>query len=319
MWMGIDRLLQKFSKHKRLILMYHGVIRDPDTAINGRHLPINDFEEQLIYFKRNFDIVRLAKICEMQHNGILPEKHTIALTFDDGFLNNISNALPLLKKYQIPATFFICTASLDDDSYIHPSDYLDLINFSQTSEVVINGKVFRKNRYHLSDIETKRSVYEYINSLSFHAWKKTLSDLRLKYPAAEITRRANHDTYKLITGTAFSRLLKEELITIGSHGHWHVNLAILADSEVREQLDKSKQLLMKHGIGTVESVAFPYGYFNEKVLSISREVGYRYLIAGGSVEEKNRTFVFPRKGVLNLAGSAFNILSINRGFNRFGF
>src|SRR5687768_498906 len=126
---GADNFLRRISKNRRLIIMYHGIGRDITTPVNGRHLPVEQFEKQLRYFRKNFNIISLEELCEMKLKGIHPKKHTIALTFDDGYLNNISNALPLLKKYRIPATFFISTASLNEPEYIHPSDYLDLINF----------------------------------------------------------------------------------------------------------------------------------------------------------------------------------------------
>jgi peptidoglycan/xylan/chitin deacetylase (PgdA/CDA1 family) len=300
--------------------MYHGVSRDNNPSINGRHLPVDQFEKQLIYFKMNFNILSLTDLCEMALNGILPEKHTIALTFDDGYLNNISNALPLLKKYQIPATFLISSVSLDEQDYIHPSDYLDLINFSIEETVEINGKFFKKDRYHLVEAGRKKlSIYQYINSLSLSMWRKTLSDLALKYSYNDITAHVNDETYKLITGSTFSALLSEDLINIGSHGHWHVNLAMLSEKEIRDQLTMSNTIFKKHCLKPVETLAFPYGYFNENVLSLSREHGYKYLIAAGDVKQEYKNCVFPRVGILNLGSFAYNILSVSRSFTRFGF
>ncbi|HTF29060.1 MAG TPA: polysaccharide deacetylase family protein [Flavitalea sp.] len=320
LFLGLDKLWRTLSKNRRLIIMYHGVSRDNSFAINGRHLPAAQFEKQLRYFKRNFNIVPLTDLCDAQLKGILPEKHTIALTFDDGYLNNISNALPLLKKYQIPATIFISSVSLETRDYIQPTDYLDLINYSIAETVAINGKIFRKDRYHLVDANEKKSnVYQYINSLDLSSWTKTFSDLQLRYPYKEVTRHVKDETYSLITSSALTALFRSDLITIGSHGHWHVNLSVLSDTEIKDQLGTSKGIFSRHCRKPVEILAFPYGYFNEMVLSVSRNLGYRYLIAGGSVEPEYRADVFPRIGILNLAGYAYNILSVNRGFGRFGF
>ena len=69
----------------------------------------------------------------------------------------------------------------------------------------------------------------------------------------------------------------------------------------------------------IDVIAFPYGYFNSDVVALSRETGYKYLLAGGSISEEWKQSVFPRIGILNMAGYAFNILSISRGFQKFGF
>ena len=84
--------------------MYHGV-RTGQLRINGRHITAKHFEKQLQYFKRKFSVVPLDQLCEMKFAGVVPEKHAIALTFDDGFVNNLTVALPLLEKYGLPATF----------------------------------------------------------------------------------------------------------------------------------------------------------------------------------------------------------------------
>lgn len=300
--------------------MYHGIGRDINTPINGRHLAIEQFEKQLLYFRKNFDIVSLADLCETRLRRIQPQKHTIALTFDDGYLNNISNALPLLRKYKIPATFFISTASLEEPDYIHPSDYLDLVNFFISDKIEINGKIFKRGKYHLVEAsDQKLNIHQYINSLRPSMWEKTFSDLRIKYPNEVITNGVDPQMYKLISLSEMAGIGSELLISIGSHGHQHINLIQLTEDEIEHQLSSSKKILERYATVVDNSLAYPYGIYNRKVLSISRKIGFRYLIAGGDVEPENRHEVFPRVGVLNLGSYAFNILSINRSFKRFGF
>lgn len=316
----VDRFLRGISRNRRLIIMYHGIISDKTKGINARHSPSYEFEKHLIYFKNNFSILSLAQLCELKLKNIQPEKHTIALTFDDGYLNNVLNVLPLLRKHRIPATFFVSSVCLKEKNYIHPSDYLDLINFFIKEKAEINEKVFKKGKYHLSGPDGKTSsVYQYVNSLSLARIEETFSDLEVRYPRKDITRSVNEETFRLIAGHELRTLLTEDLITIGSHGHLHVNFEVLSNNEIRDQLGTSKEILNEHGVDPVEAIAFPYGCFNENVLSISRDLGFKYLIAGGSVEGNYESHVFPRIGILNLAGVAYNMLSVNRAFNRFGF
>jgi peptidoglycan/xylan/chitin deacetylase (PgdA/CDA1 family) len=317
---GVDRFFRRVSKNRRLIIMYHGVTGNDYTSINGRHLSTEGFERQLRYFRKNFNVIPLTDLCEMQARGIIPEKHTIALTFDDGYVNNISDALPLLKKYEIPATFFISSISLENPDYIHPSDYLDMINFSVSDRVEINGKIFKKGKYHLVSVENGgASVYGYVNELPLPLLVKTLSQLRLQYPPETITRGVQEGVYRLITRSLLHSLISSDLVAIGSHGHLHVNLTMLLREEIKNQLVTSRQIFARYTGRLIETFAFPYGYFDEEVLSLSREVGYKYLIAGGQVESKYKGLVFPRIGILNLASFAYNMLAINRGFRRFGF
>lgn len=322
LFMGVDSLLRLASQNKRLIIMYHGVSRNNRNAINGRHLLVDRFEKHLIYFKKNFDIVPLEELCQMKLKGIRNRKHTIALTFDDGYQNNISNALSLLEKYQIPATFFISSEGLKEsnNNYIQPSDYLDLINHSLKDTVEINGAKFRKGKYHLVDAANKKSsVYEFINSLDSSSFKRAFSDLRRRYPYAEVTANIDNDFYRVITRSELNKLRSSTLITVGSHGHSHINLVSLSEDDVRSELQISRDVFLECGVDTWYYLACPYGNFDGTTLAISRKLGYRFLIAGGSVEPGQSSEVFPRIGILNLASFAFNMLSVNRGFGRFGF
>lgn len=320
LFIRLDRLLRLGSQNKRLIIMYHGVSRNNINAINGRHVPVHQFERHLIYFKTNFDIVPLEVLCEMKLKGITSRKHTVAITFDDGYLNNVSNALPLLEKYQIPATFFVSSEGLKESNYLQPSDYLDLINHSIKETVEINGRKFRKGKYHLVDAENKKSsVYQYINSLDPSSFRRVFSDLRHRYPYAQVTEKVDREFYEVLDGPGLNKLIHSPLITIGSHGHSHINLVSLGEGDVRSQLQVSKDLFKECGVDTWYHLAYPYGSFNETTLAVSRELGYRLLIAGGSVPATYASAIFPRIGILNLASFAYNMLSVNRGFRRFGF
>src|SRR4051812_31893129 len=103
----IDKLLRRFSGHKRLIIFFHGVSRNKQYHINGRHMDVQQFEQLLKYLKTNFDILSVEDLCMQSSSRKFLSRRAIALSFDDGFLNNIEVALPVLEKLDIPATFFI--------------------------------------------------------------------------------------------------------------------------------------------------------------------------------------------------------------------
>jgi hypothetical protein len=132
----------------------------------------------------------------MKKNNIKLQKHTIALTFDDGFINNLHVALPLLEKYQIPATFFTCSINLNDRDYVHPADYLDLIRAAKNNNVKIGEEIFVDNKYNLVRVTDGMTANQYLNSLSFDDWKATLFNLSKSYKIEEITKDVDDETYK---------------------------------------------------------------------------------------------------------------------------
>jgi peptidoglycan/xylan/chitin deacetylase (PgdA/CDA1 family) len=97
---------KKYSSSQTIILLYHRVARiesDPwSLCITPEH-----FAEHLEVLRRHFPI----KLTQTQLLKLLLNRSgcSVAITFDDGYADNFSEAVPQLKRYGIPATFFIAT------------------------------------------------------------------------------------------------------------------------------------------------------------------------------------------------------------------
>ncbi len=85
------------------ILMYHSVC-DGSRVSSEYILPVKEFERDLQYLARKgYTAVFLSELVDFQKNGTpLPEK-PVVITFDDGHLNTLTSALPLLQKYDMKA------------------------------------------------------------------------------------------------------------------------------------------------------------------------------------------------------------------------
>ena len=98
------------------ILMYHRVDRAPTydqlTVTPAR------FARQLEYLARHCRVLSLAAAVEELEIG-RQTRDGVVVTFDDGYLDNLVHALPVLRRHRIPATIFV-TASFCDQSQRHP-------------------------------------------------------------------------------------------------------------------------------------------------------------------------------------------------------
>ncbi len=93
------------------ILMYHAVCRPGSEAERKYACPPRRFARHMAYLRRRHPVVSMAAVRHhLAGTGEIPEG-AVAVTFDDGFRNNYTAALPLLRRLQIPATLFL-TAGL---------------------------------------------------------------------------------------------------------------------------------------------------------------------------------------------------------------
>jgi peptidoglycan/xylan/chitin deacetylase (PgdA/CDA1 family) len=90
------------TKQRLVILVYHSINPKYDFSIHPKK-----FERQIKFIKNHYDTFQLKNIFK---NKGKKSKINIAISFDDGFEDNFLFAFPILKKYKIPATFFITTA-----------------------------------------------------------------------------------------------------------------------------------------------------------------------------------------------------------------
>ena len=104
------------------IIAYHSIADEHQHLISYLSLPISLFERQLQYLARTgFETVTLYDVYAYLHHGASLPRLSIALTFDDGYLDNWVYAFPLLKKYGMRATIFVATDFIDPRDECRPT------------------------------------------------------------------------------------------------------------------------------------------------------------------------------------------------------
>ena len=107
------RLLRRNSGGP-VILLYHGVTaeRSGRTNLDGKHVHVDLFRAQLRLLAQRRRVVALEELIEAVRTGA-DARGMVAITFDDGYLNNVELAAPILRELGLPASFFIATGFID--------------------------------------------------------------------------------------------------------------------------------------------------------------------------------------------------------------
>jgi peptidoglycan/xylan/chitin deacetylase (PgdA/CDA1 family) len=110
---SLGSLLARGDHGRRLlILTYHRVLDRPDPMIDDGGLDVAGFDAQSRVLAANFNVLRLDEALQRLASASLPPR-AVALTFDDGYADNYTNALPILSRHGLTATFFVATAFLN--------------------------------------------------------------------------------------------------------------------------------------------------------------------------------------------------------------
>jgi peptidoglycan/xylan/chitin deacetylase (PgdA/CDA1 family) len=104
------------------IVTYHSVADPHDHLYAPLSLPLAMFERQLRYLRRHrFEAVTLHQVYDYLHEGAALPNRAVALTFDDGYLDNWVHAFPLLTKYGMKATIFVVVDLVDPRDVRRPT------------------------------------------------------------------------------------------------------------------------------------------------------------------------------------------------------
>lgn len=162
------------------IIMYHSIRNDSyDADIS---IPVGRFHEQLKFFTSQYDIVKLSTVIERVKRNEKAKKDELVITFDDGFKDNCENGLPLLQKYNCPATIFLICGLIGSND-----DMLTLPQIRKMQEASIEFGSHTMNHPILSTLtidqakaeifESKRILENYLDvPVRFFAYPKGKKD-----------------------------------------------------------------------------------------------------------------------------------------------
>ncbi|RWY55699.1 polysaccharide deacetylase family protein [Mucilaginibacter gilvus] len=271
-FMGVDKNYYARARGSR-ILAYHGICQAEPTTFNTLFITAQTFEEHLSYYKRYFNLVSMDDYYLQRFSKT---KFNICLTFDDGFANNYVYALPLLNKYQVPATFFVTAASAAGYDILW-NDMLSIAGKYGPAVLTFKDQSYHKNNYR-----------QYIDaegiSLNAKLRKRGFSDkaelMRLLDKLCPFREKKQHQDYWLqMTADQIKKVASSPYVTVGSHGYYHNDLAGITRAEAAKELAQSKQYLENLTGKAVNSIAFPYGSYNQAVIDAAKACGYTRLLA----------------------------------------
>ena len=164
--------------NRLLVLGWHNI--DPTPAFPGAPgVGRRGFERQLALLARAANVVRLSDALERIASGEPLPARSVALTFDDGYRDNLDIAVPALARHGLPATFYLVPRFLDGELGAWWEDLAAAFHHATAPEVTWDG-----TRHLLGDPTERAQAQDRIS-----VQLKTLSARSREQAVAEIAGR----------------------------------------------------------------------------------------------------------------------------------
>lgn len=273
------------------ILMYHRVLPEHDP-LQPAVPDVAMMNAQFSALAAAFNVLPLDEAARRLRDGTLPAR-SVCITFDDGYRDNHDLALPLLKRYKLPATIFVASGYLDGGRMFNDT-VLEGVRRLPAGEIDL-GRLGLGVRY-VGDQPSRRTlVYEMTQAVKYMT-----PEQRTEF-CAELTRLAESALPDdLMMASDQVRSLAREGIDIGGHTVRHPILATIDDVTARQEIiDNRNQLRDLIGYDPI-CFAYPNGKpgrdYTAVHARIVQDAGYSTAVstAVGVASQNSDQFQLPR-------------------------
>lgn len=263
-WSGIARRGRARHRHEVLILTYHGVLppgRPHHPYLSRNFVDRDVFAAHMAHLRQHYTPISLARaVAALRGDAGLPD-HPAVVTFDDGFRNNYTQAYPVLREMNVPATIFLATGHIgaacrmlwtEQVSWVlqHLSAGITSVPVGgATLPVILDSPAARE--------ESARALLRHLKSVEAEVRAQSLRWLEAQVASTHIA--PDPERYAFLDWAEVEVMASEGLVEFGSHTVSHLLLATGTRGRVRQELADSRDAISARTGRPCTLFAYPNG------------------------------------------------------------
>jgi peptidoglycan/xylan/chitin deacetylase (PgdA/CDA1 family) len=248
---GATRMIARRYGGRGVIFMLHSVVEDAEPYLRDPiRCTVGVLEVLLRLLRaRRIEILGLDEALRRFSDPTAPR--FAVLTFDDGYRDNLTHALPLLDRYAAPATIYVTTGLIERTANAW---WLGLIEWLRHREwIALEGYGRRSTRTLAEKVAARIGITRWVEA----------DHTRVGALAEAIARdgvccRSLLDQ-QMLQAEDLRRLAAHPLITIGGHTTSHPRLAALSETEALREIADNRAYLQNLAQQEVAHFAYPFG------------------------------------------------------------
>lgn len=294
------------------IMMLHHVVEEKRTSFSpNSHLSVTpEFLDEMLtsLAAENMDFISMDEVAKRtgQAAAKSSDRPFIAVTLDDGYRDNLENAVPVFRKHNMPYTIFVAPGFVDGKADLWWEDLEHIIASRDTIFLDLDGG---REEIDTSTLDLKYQAFaelmEYLTSaVDENRQREIVKNLAKQY-SIDVDA---HRRQQIMTWSEIAELNKDPLCTIGAHTISHPMLARLSEEDAKFEMMESASIIEAELGERPRHFAYPYGMpkaAGPREFNLAKECGFA-------------TAVTTRHGVVHKEHSehptALPRISLNGGF-----
>ena len=325
-YLGILQLWQMVvMRRKAVVLMYHRVLTPEERRRSGSHPALivdrDSFAKQMAALKRRFRVLSVEEFADYLERRVPFPSRSCVITFDDGWRDNFTNALPILAEHELPALVFLPVNYIGRPRLFWQEALAHLLVQSVLAVRTDASRAPRLRKLlapagleeilNIGDDDPRPSIVAAIadrKSLSRAVVAEVVTGI-----AAELA--VNVDDLSATDGFidwAQADAMSQRRVAFGGHGAEHLLLTQVSRPEAEAEIRVSKDVLDRRLKQWVPTFSYPNGYWTSDIAEMVRAAGYRlaFITRRGFVSCDDDPFKIRRINVQeNLAASTPMLLA----------
>jgi peptidoglycan/xylan/chitin deacetylase (PgdA/CDA1 family) len=247
---GVTRAFLRLTRPRRfLVLCYHRVNDDAHPFFTGTPLAL--FRRQMEALRQHFKVLPLAELAERARLRDLP-RNGVAVTFDDGYRDNYTNAFPILRDLGLPATIFLTTDAVDGNALLWHDRVFDAFHRTPKDEARFEDGVLP-----LGPADRHASLATVLARLRRSSPRDRDRQIESLLQDLGIEPGVPGGWEKLSWQEA--REMASQGVSFGAHTLDHPILTFVSEEEARRQIRESKRRIETELGSEVTMFAYPNG------------------------------------------------------------